>query len=150
MAFELSDLTDVKAMPSTDAEKLITTGKTLDQTGKKFTDDQQVEWVNVYLPPPLQTIDGWVKSTDGQQVPDPAPASLDPEMFVRQCTLVDRSLNADPAVAPNFISADFLIARSIIETGMTNTVFAAPFCTGPFRLAAQAEWDAYLASGLQT
>src|SRR5215469_133619 len=120
MAFELSDLTAVKATPSVDAATLDVQDGTLFGTGKKFTDDHQVEWVNIYLPPPLQTVDGWVKSTDGQQVPDPAPASLDPEMFVRQCTLVDRSLNADPAVAPNFISADFLIARSIIETGMTN------------------------------
>jgi hypothetical protein len=32
---------------------------------------------------------------------------------------------------------------------MAQTVFAAPFCTGPFRLA-QAEWDAFLMSGLQT
>jgi uncharacterized protein (TIGR02594 family) len=149
MAFELSDLTAVKATPSVDAATLDFQEGPLFGTGKRFTDNRQVEWVNVYLPPPDQTLDGWVKSTDGQSVPDPAPAPLDPEMFVRQCTLVDRSLNADPAVAPNFISADFLIARSIIETGMTNPVFATPFCTGPFRLA-QAEWDAYRASGLQT
>jgi uncharacterized protein (TIGR02594 family) len=149
MAFELDDVTALKAMPSTDAETLITTGATLDQTGKKFTDDHHVEWVNVYLPPPLQTIDGWVKSTDGQPVPDPAPLPLDPEMFVRQCTLVDRRLNSDPVVAPNFVSADFLIARAIVETGMTPTAFTAPFCTGPFRLA-QTEWDDFLKSGLQT
>jgi len=149
MAFELSDLTAVKATPGVDAATLDVQGGTLFCTGKKFTDDRQVEWVNVFLPPPLQTIDGWVKSTDGQPVPDPAPAPLDPEMFVRQCTLVDRRLNADPAIKPNFITADFLIARAIIETGITQTVFAAPFCTGPFRLA-QTEWDAFLRSGLQT
>jgi uncharacterized protein (TIGR02594 family) len=139
----------VKATPSVDAPTLDHQGGTLFGTGKKFTDDHQVEWVNVYLPPPLQTIDGWVKSTDGQPVPDPAPAPLDPEMFVRQCTLIDRRLNADPAVAPNSIAADFLIARAIIETGMTQTTFAAPFCTGPFRLT-QPEWDAFLKSRLQT
>lgn len=149
MAFELSDVTALKAKPSTNSETLSTTGKTLYQTGKKFTDDHHLEWVNVYLPPPLQTIDAWVKSTDGQPVDDPAPAPLDPEMFVRQCTLIDRMLNADPTVAPNFVCADFLIARSIIETGMAQTDFAAPLCTGPFRLA-QAEWDAFLRSGLQT
>jgi hypothetical protein len=149
MAFELSDFTAVKATPSVDAPTLDFQNGPLFGTGKRFTDDHQVEWVNVYLPPPLQTIDGWVKSTDGRTVPDPAPAPLDPEMFVRQCTLVDRNLNADPAVAPNFISADFLIARAIIETRMTQTVFAAPFCTGPFRLA-QTEWDDFLRSGLQT
>lgn len=149
MAFELSDLTAVKATPTIDAATLDVQSGTLFGTGKKFTDDHQVEWVNVYLPPPLQTIDGWVKSTDGMPVDDPTPAPLDPEMFVRQCTLVDRMLNADPAIAPNFISADFLIARAIIETSMAQTVFASPFCTGPFRLA-QTEWDAFLRSGLQT
>jgi uncharacterized protein (TIGR02594 family) len=148
MAFELSDLTAVKATPSVDAATLEPQDGTLFGTGKKFTDEHQVQWVNVYLPPPLQTIDGWVKSTDVQQVPDPGPALLDPETFVRKCTAIDRMLNADPAVAPNFIAADFLIARALIETGMTQTAFAAPFCTGPFRLA-QTEWDAFLRSGLQ-
>ena len=97
MAFELVDFTAVKATPSVDAATLDIQSGTLFGTGKKFTDDHQLEWVNVYLPPPLQTIDGWVKSTDGRTVDDPAPAPLDAEMFVRQCTLVDRSLNADPA-----------------------------------------------------
>jgi uncharacterized protein (TIGR02594 family) len=149
MAFELVDFTAVKATPSVDAATLDIQSGTLFGTGKKFTDDHQLEWVNVYLPPPLQTIDGWVKSTDGRTVDDPAPAPLDAEMFVRQCTLVDRSLNADPAVAPNFIAADFLIARAIFETGMAQTVFPVPLCTGPFRLA-QTEWDDFLSSGLQT
>ena len=82
-------------------------------------------------------------------MPDPAPAPLDPEMFVRQCTLVDRQLNADPAVTPNFVTADFLIARAIIETGVTQSIFSDPFCTGPFRLS-WTEWIDFLNSELQT
>jgi len=149
MAFELNGLTFIKATPNVEAPTFDFLGGTFFSTGKKFTDDHKVEWVNVYLPPPDQNLDGWVQSTDGRTVSDPEPAPLDQEMFVRQCTLIDRMLNADPAVAPNFVCADFLIARSIIETSMAQTVFAAPFCTGPFRLA-QAEWDAFLRSGLQT
>ncbi len=148
MAFELNDLTTVKATPSVDAATLDVQSGTLFATGKKFTDDHQVEWVNVCLRP-QQTIDGWVMRTAGKPVPDPAPAPLDPEMFVRQCTLVDRQLNADPAVTPNFITADFLIARAIIETSMTETVFSDPFCTGPFRLS-RTEWIDFLNSELQT
>jgi uncharacterized protein (TIGR02594 family) len=151
MAFELNlnDSTDVKATPNVDAPTLFSfLGGTFFSTGKRFTDDHQVEWVNVYLPPD-QTRDGWVKSTDGKPVPDPAPAPLDPEMFVRQCTLVDRQLNADPAVPPNFVSADFLIARAIIETGMTQSIFSDPFCTGPFRLS-RTEWIDFLNSELHT
>jgi uncharacterized protein (TIGR02594 family) len=151
MALELNlnDSTDVKATPNVDAPTLFSfLGGTFFTTGKRFTDDHQVEWVNVYLPPD-QTLDGWVKSTDGRTVPDLAPAPLDPEMFVRQCTLVDRMLNADPSVPPNFVSADFLIARAIIETAMRPTRFEAQFCTGPFRLA-RAEWDAFLMSELQS
>jgi hypothetical protein len=94
-------LTAIKATPDGEGPILDFLGGTLFSTGKKFTDNHQVEWVNVYLPPPDQTLDGWVKSTDGKPVPDPAPPPLDPEMFVRQCTLVDRMLNADPAVPPN-------------------------------------------------
>jgi uncharacterized protein (TIGR02594 family) len=143
-------MTPIKATPNVEAPTLDAfPDAILFGTGKKFTDDHQVEWVNVYFPPPDQDLDGWIKATDGQQVPDPSPRPLDPEMFVRQCTLIDRMLNADPAVPPNFVSADFLIARAIIETGMAQTVFTAPFCTGPFRLA-QTEWDAFLRSGLQT
>lgn len=82
-------------------------------------------------------------------MPDPAPAPLDPEMFVRQCTLVDRQLNADPGVTPNFVTADFLIARAIIETGVTQSIFSDPFCTGPFRLS-WTEWIDFLNSELQT
>jgi uncharacterized protein (TIGR02594 family) len=151
MALELNlnDSTDVKATPNVDAPTLFSfLGGTFFTTGKRFTDDQQVEWVNVYLPPD-QTLDGWVKSTDGQTVSDPAPAPLDPEMFVRQCTLVDRMLNADSSVPPNFVSADFLIARAIIETAMRPTRFEEPLCTGPFRLA-RAEWDAFRLSALQS
>jgi uncharacterized protein (TIGR02594 family) len=57
-------------------------------------------------------------------------------------------LNADPKVPPNFVTADFLIARAIIETGIAQAVFAAPFCTGPFRLL-QNEWDSFLRSNLK-
>jgi hypothetical protein len=150
MAFKLNSGTAIKATPNVEAPTLdVFPEAILFGTGKKFTDDHQVEWVNVYFPPPDQDLDGWIKTTDGQPVPDPTPPPLDPEMFVRRCTLIDRMLNSDPAVSPNFVSADFLIARAIIETGMAWTVFAAPFCTGPFRLA-EREWKAFLEGGLQT
>jgi len=148
MAFQLDDLTDVKASPASDAPNLVVQGGTLFGTGKRVTDtnDANVEWINVYIPPGM--IDGWVKSTEGKEVPDPEPAPLDPEMFVRQCTLIERSMNTDPAVAPNFVTADFLIARAIIESGMTQAVFQPPYYTGPFRLH-QDEWDAFMHSELK-
>ncbi len=148
MAFQIRDLAEVKASPASDAATLAIQGGTLFGTGKRMTDtiDPAVEWINVYIPPGI--IDGWVKSTEGKEVPDPDPAPLDPEMFVRQCALTDRSMNNDPAVTPNFVSADFLIARAIFETGVTQTVFSAPYCTGPFRLH-QDEWNAFLNSDLE-
>lgn len=147
MAFKLKGAVDIKATPEPDAPLLITMfGQTLFGTGQTATDSTGAGWTNVLIPPGL--VDGWVRDTEVTSAPDPGPLPLDLEAFVRQCMLVDRSLNAEPTVAPNFITADFLIARAIIETGLTQAKFTGAILNGPFRLA-QAEWDAFLASDLQ-
>lgn len=144
MAFQLNGLTRIRALPSDGSQILVPQGGSLYCSGKTATDEKGQDWINVYIPPGI--VDGWVRAADGATVPDPAPAPLDPEMFVRQCTLADRSMNADPAASPNFVAADFLIARALLETSLISASFSLPYLTGPLRLS-RGEWDDFLASG---
>lgn len=148
MAYELSRLTVIRATPAKDADGFDTLGKgvVLRGTGKTFHDESgNVDWINVLIPPGV--LDGWVPLSNCTEVPDPSPLPLDSESFVRQCTLADRSLNSDPLIRPWFVTADFMIARALFETGMANALFVLPERNGPFRLS-QSEWDDFLNSGL--
>ena len=93
-------------------------GKTLLSTGKKFDSDPNNVWFNIIVPPGQG--DGWIPKANADEVPDPERPEVDPESFVRQCILVERSINALAADASRFVSADSLIARAIIETGIKN------------------------------
>ena len=149
MAYELTRLTAIRPTPSKKLDPIdgFSSGTVLFGTGKTAVDDDGKSWVNILIPPGV--FDGWIPLDNANEVADPAPPPMDPESFVRQCTLVDRCLNGDPAIAPWFVTADFIIARALFETGMTVTHFAAPQVTGPFGLS-QTEWDAFRASKLQT
>ncbi|WP_162244780.1 transglycosylase SLT domain-containing protein [Methylobacterium sp. Leaf469] len=121
------------------------TGTIVFGTGKTFT-ESGVDWINVLIPPGVA--DGWVRRANCTEVEDPSPHPLDPENFVRQCTLLERVLNVEPKVAPWFVTADFIIARALFETNMTSVrSLVAGVVDGPFRLR-DSEWDSFLASGL--
>ncbi|MBZ9814756.1 hypothetical protein [Mesorhizobium sp. CA7] len=148
MAYELTRLTVVRATPAKDADGFDTLGKgvVLRATGKTLHDPAtNVDWVNILIPPGV--LDGWVPLSNCTEIPDPAPLPLDPESFVRQCTLTDRTLNSDPVIGLWSVTADFIIARALFETGMANVPAVLPEHDGPFRLS-QPEWDAFLNSGL--
>ncbi len=68
--------------------------------------------------------------------------------FIRGCIQAERSVDDEVTVAPYFIAADFLIARSIIETGMTEGAdHTSGNSFGPFLLSV-AEWDVFITSVL--
>jgi len=148
MAYELIKLTDLQATPSADAERFgrLGTGVVLFATGKKFKGAGAAnEWFNVLIPPGIR--DGWIPAANCKEVPDPERPGVDPEMFVRQCILVERTFNDAPSTAPWFVSADFLIARALIETNMTNPgPDAGSDGVGPLRVSSK-EWDSYLQNG---
>jgi uncharacterized protein (TIGR02594 family) len=145
MAYELTRLTAIRATPAKDGEKfdVLGSGTVLLGTGKRATDDTPAEWVNILIPPGFG--DGWIPMANCKEVDDPPAPPLDPEGFVRQCTLADRLINSDASTAPFFATADFVIARALFETGMANGVFQSPEHNGPFRMT-QAEWDAFMNS----
>jgi uncharacterized protein (TIGR02594 family) len=144
MAYEFTRLTAIRATPAKEAEKfdVLGSGNVLLGTGKRATDATAAEWVNILIPPGF--VDGWIPMANCKEVADPPAPPLDPEGFVRQCTLADRLINSDASIAPYFATADFVIARALFETGMANGVFSAPENNGPFRMT-QAEWDDFMA-----
>jgi uncharacterized protein (TIGR02594 family) len=145
MAYKTNTLTVVRAMPGLDGQvySVFGPGKVLLATGKKFDTDPANVWFNIIVPPGQG--DGWIPKANCDEVPDPERPDVDPESFVRQCILVERSFNVIAANAPWFVSADFLIARAIIETGIKNPG-AGPSsdAVGPLRVSS-AEWGKFLA-----
>lgn len=158
MAYQTNRLTIVRATPAIDAEvfSVFGPGKVLLATGKKFDSDPANIWFNVIVPPGLG--DGWLQKSNVDEVPDPGRPDVDPESFVRQCILVERSFNVIDSNAPWFVLADFLIARALIETGTTaqaiigNGVLTNPGpvagsdAVGPLRVSSS-EWNGFLSSG---
>jgi len=152
MAFRVKRLAAIRARPSREADRLFGTGKgsVFIGTGRTFVaEDGSPEagtaWTNVLLPD--ERLDGWIEAAFCDEVEDPVPPALDVESFVRHCLMVERSLNADEALAPWFVTTDFLIARALFETGMAAVLPDAAQRSGPLRLS-PAEWDGFLASGL--
>jgi uncharacterized protein (TIGR02594 family) len=146
MAYQTNKLTVVRANPAVDAEvfSVFGPGKTLLATGKKFDSDPANVWFNVIVPPGLG--DGWLPKANVDEVPDPARPEVDPESFVRQCILVERSFNVVESNAPWFASADFMIARAVIETGIKNPgAVGSSDAVGPLRVSST-EWNGFLSS----
>lgn len=148
MAYQLTKLTDVQPSPSHAGERFGRqfSGRVFFGTGKKFEDaDTRERWVNILIPPGL--LDGWIPEDHCVEVPDPEPYPVDEESFVRQCILVDRSFNNLESTSPFFVSADFLIARALIETDLKySPPDVGSDAVGPLRVTA-AEWNDFLNNG---
>jgi uncharacterized protein (TIGR02594 family) len=147
MAYQTKVLTIVRANPAIDAQvfSVFGPGKVLLATGKKFDSDPANVWFNVVVPPGQG--DGWLQGSNVDEVPDPERPEINPEDFVRQCILVERSFNVIPENAPWLVSADFLIARAQIETKLKNLGAASGSdAVGPLRVSS-AEWSDFLTNG---
>ncbi|WP_156951853.1 hypothetical protein [Bradyrhizobium sp. WSM1743] len=147
MAYQTKALTIVRANPAVDAQvfSVFGPGKVLLATGKKFDSDPANVWLNVIVPPGQG--DGWLQRSNVDEVADPERQEIEPEDFVRQCILVERSFNVVPENAPWLVSADFLLARAQIETKIKNLgPVPGSDAVGPLRVSS-AEWSDFLTNG---
>lgn len=150
MAFEITASVKVRATAERDGDVLfsVAQGDVLFGAGQTVPDaDATLTWASIYIPNTFLT--GWIPSSRYREVPDPASAPLDDELFVRQCLLADRMISNAPKVAPHFANADFILSRAIFETNMKVTRFGdASLIDGPFRLGKN-EWNDLLQSGIE-
>ena len=99
---------------------------------------------------------GWVLATDvkdtGGDVPLP---DVDTAGFVRECYIADRrfaknpeALNEAKSIVPWVVSAEFLIARALIETDIKNSgpKIAGSDGVGPLQVTSK-EWTRFLSDG---
>jgi uncharacterized protein (TIGR02594 family) len=90
---------------------------------------------------------GWVLSSDVQDTAAVRPP-VDQGGFVRESIMAERTFNNVAATAPWLVSANFIIARALIETGITNAEpkIAGSDAVGPLQVST-AEWAMLLGSG---
>src|SRR3954468_816077 len=70
---------------------------------------------------------------------------VDPRLFVKECVTIERAANGVSAFSPWFIAAEFIIARALIETNLTNVTPQVPGTSpgGPLQVSPH-EWSAFL------
>ncbi|MBA2398728.1 MAG: cell wall hydrolase [Bradyrhizobium sp.] len=89
----------------------------------------------------------WLKSDELKPVDPAARVAADRASFVVECIVRERERNEIAGTGPWFVSADFLIARALIETTIANM---APqpnsLAAGPM-LVTPAEWGRFLQNG---
>lgn len=145
MVYKVLQATALFKEPKLDADILtaLMEGELLTFAGEK----QDNTWVKVKHPAVADP--GWVQSKDCEEVEAGPRPPVKPEDFVPSCVLAERAVNAQPATAPFFAAADFVIARAIIETGIANVGPKIPGSdgVGPLQVTS-AEWDAFLKSPL--
>jgi hypothetical protein len=114
------------------------------ETGEKFGTPPN-DWIKVQLP--SSAVEGWLKRSSGIEVADPSRPSLDEEGFVRSALIAEQAFNDDPATAPNFVFADYVLALALVESGMTNLGPVPPSdAVGPLQITA-AKWQDFLTNG---
>jgi uncharacterized protein (TIGR02594 family) len=123
--------------PNGDRIALLATNATVETTDK--TDGSFVE-IN------FQGATAWVSENDLNKSAEDPSGAFDEAFFVEECNKVAREINALADTPPWFVSADFLVARARIETGMTNAGSKLPDCVGPLQVSS-AEWKDFLANG---
>lgn len=120
MGFQLTSMSRVFVFPDkpeTVDTVAFLTGTVFIETGEKFGTPPD-EFIKVQLP--HTAVQGWLKRSSGIEVPDPARPDLDIEGFVRSTLLAESTFNSDPATAPNFVFADYVLALAFVESNMTN------------------------------
>ncbi len=148
MGFKLTSMSSVFLMPDkpeTFGGPAFLTNTVFLDTGQRFG-TQPDDWIKVQLP--NSRSEGWVKVSSGIIVPDPARPELDVEGFVRSALIAEHAFNSDPTTAPNFVFADYVLALSVIESGMTN-MGAKPTSSdavGPLQITS-AQWQDFVTNG---
>ena len=122
-------------------------GMSLRFAGTKTTDNNEVFLNVVFSPPGGGAVTGWVIETHCRESEDVRPA-VKVDGFIRTCLLTERLFNNLPNVAPWFVAADFVIARALIETGLTNVggKIKGSDGVGPLQVTST-EWEALLKDG---
>jgi hypothetical protein len=142
MALEIIRPTQLRAEPAPSAMILrpLFTGTIVQAVGKK-----QGDWVRVtFITHDGDAELGWVRANDCREVPDRPGAELDVSSFVEACYSAERLFSYATWLRPWKVSADFLIARALIETDLKNTgPIAESDALGPLQVSS-AEWDAFL------
>jgi hypothetical protein len=147
MGFQLTSMSRVFVFPDK-PETVDTiaffTGTVFFETGEKFGTAPD-DWVKVQLAD--TAVEGWLKRSSGIEVPDPARPDLEVEGFVRSALLAESAFNKDPATAPNFVFADYVLALAFVESGMTNPGAVPPSdAVGPLQITA-AKWQDFKTNG---
>jgi uncharacterized protein (TIGR02594 family) len=106
-------------------------------------------WINVEFKPPggVVTIKGWLRLKHCEEIADIRREEVNLEGFIRTCFAAEAGLNSLQSTPPWFVSADFVIARAVIETGITNAAakIAGSDAVGPLQVASP-EWNAFLSN----
>jgi len=148
MAYRVVQPTQLRQEPTDTGEpvRALLSKAVLTFLGKKQGDGDDV-WINVEFKPPggSTSVKGWVRLKHCEEIADAPREEVNPEGFVRTCLTAERSFNDLGSTAPWFVSADFVIARAVIETGLTN---AGPKASetdavGPLQVASP-EWAMFL------
>lgn len=147
MGFKLSSMSRVFVFPDKpDTVDTIPffTGTVFLETGEKFGTAPD-DWIKVELP--NSAVVGWLKRSSGTEVPDPARPELDVEGFVRSALIAEQAFNNDPATAPNFVFADYVLALAFVESDMTNPAAVPPSdALGPLQITA-VQWQDFVTNG---
>ncbi|MDQ2081302.1 CHAP domain-containing protein [Xanthobacteraceae bacterium Astr-EGSB] len=103
-------------------------------------------WIKVIFTPPAGlSAKGWVLAAHCKEVGEVSRPELNIPGFVSSALLIEHDFNVIEANAPFFASADFVIARAVIETGPANAGAKIPGsdAVGPLQVSSD-EWAAFL------
>lgn len=91
---------------------------------------------------------GWVVREDCVEITGAPRPALNEVGFVTECVIAEWKFTASEAIKPSVVSGDYLIARAIIETGLTNAAPMIPNSDGlgPLQVTTK-EWKDFLDHG---
>jgi uncharacterized protein (TIGR02594 family) len=140
MKFVINTFTDLLESPSAGAKPKLP----LSPNDQAF--DNGVDLVAGFRQVIAKHTIGWL--ADGTYEPAER-ETLDPEVFVRQCLIVERTINNLPQTKPWFVLADYLIARALMEKNPLENCgpqLSGSDATGPLQVS-PGEWKKFIADG---
>jgi uncharacterized protein (TIGR02594 family) len=146
MAFEVIQATAIRRTPAPDGElvRAVMPGEIL-----KSENETSADWRRVsFTPPAGARVSGWVLAAHCKVVQGSGRPEVRKDGFVRTALMAERAFNQLPTTPPWYASADYVIARAIIETGLTNAGPNNPGsdAVGPLQVSSK-EWGQFLQNG---